>query len=117
MPPRSNHAHPLNPLPRLRQPRVLARETEGVRLQERACHAARVVHERTWDAAAKRGAAMKAQYAYAVYMPTVGLLTKTVAASEKETIELFAQFEPRLTWLEALKAGFKMKKCVLVVLE
>ena len=49
-------------------------------------------------------------------MPTVGLLTKTVAETEKESIELFAQFEPRMTWLEALKAGFKMKKLVLVEL-
>ena len=59
---------------------------------------------------------MKAKYAYGVSMPTVGLLTKTVAETEKESIELFAQFEPRLTWLEALKAGFKMKKLVLVEL-
>ena len=59
---------------------------------------------------------MKAKYAYGVSMPEVGLLTKTVAATEKESIELFAQFEPRLTWLEALKAGFKMKKLVLVEL-
>jgi hypothetical protein len=59
---------------------------------------------------------MRAQYAYGVHMPTVGLLTKTVAASEKEAIELFASFEPRLSWLEALKAGFKMKKLLLVEL-
>lgn len=59
---------------------------------------------------------MKAQYAYGVHMPTVGLLTKTVAATEKESIWLFAQFEPRLTWLEALKAGYKMKTLVLVEL-
>jgi len=59
---------------------------------------------------------MKAKYVYGVHMPAVGLLTKTVAETEKESIELFAQFEPRLTWLEALKAGFKMKKLVLVEL-
>ena len=59
---------------------------------------------------------MKAHYAYGVYMPTVGLLTKTVADTEKESIELFSSFEPRLTWLEALKAGYKMKKLVLVEL-
>jgi len=59
---------------------------------------------------------MKAKYAYGVSMPRIGLLTKTVAETEKESIELFAQFEPRLTWLEALKAGFKMKKLVLVEL-
>lgn len=59
---------------------------------------------------------MKAKYAYGVSMPRIGLLTKTVAETEKESIELFEQFEPRLTWLEALKAGFKMKKLVLVEL-
>ena len=59
---------------------------------------------------------MKAHYAYGVHMPTVGLLTKTVANTEKESIELFSSFEPRLAWLEALKAGFKMKKLVLVEL-
>lgn len=59
---------------------------------------------------------MKAKYAYGVSMPGVGLLTKTVAETEKESIGLFAQFEPRLPWLEALKAGFKMKKLVLVEL-
>ncbi len=59
---------------------------------------------------------MKAKYAYGINMPGIGLLTKTVAASEKESIELFAKFEPRLSWLEALKAGFKMKKLVLVEL-
>ena len=60
---------------------------------------------------------MKAKYAYGVHMPSVGLLTKTVAASEKESIEIFAKFEPRLTWLEALKAGYKMKRLVLVELD
>lgn len=49
-------------------------------------------------------------------MPGIGLLTKTVAATEKESIALFASFEPRLPWLEALEAGFKMKKLVLVEL-
>ena len=60
---------------------------------------------------------MKAQYAYGIKMPMVGLLTKTIAASEKESIELFAQFEPRLTWLDALKAGFKMKTLIVVEVE
>ena len=59
---------------------------------------------------------MKAKYVYGVHMPGVGLLTKTVAETEKESIALFAQFEPRLSWLEALNAGFKMKKLVLVEL-
>ena len=60
---------------------------------------------------------MKAKYAYGVNMPTVGLLTKTVAASEREAIESFANFEPRLTWLHALKAGYKVKKIILVELD
>jgi hypothetical protein len=59
---------------------------------------------------------MKAKYVYGIHMPSIGLLTKTVAATEKESIALFAQFEPRLSWLEALEAGFKMKKLVLVEL-
>ncbi len=49
-------------------------------------------------------------------MPGIGLLTRTVAETEKESIELFARFEPRMNWLEALHAGFKMKKLVLVEL-
>lgn len=60
---------------------------------------------------------MRAKYAYGIKMPSIGLLTKTVADTEKESIELFASFEPRLTWLDALKAGYKMKKLVLVELE
>lgn len=59
---------------------------------------------------------MKAKYVYGVHMPSIGLLTKTVAETEKESISLFAQFEPRLSWLEALEAGFKMKKLILVEL-
>ena len=59
---------------------------------------------------------MKAKYAYGVSMPGIGLLTKTVAETERESIALFATFEPRLTWLQALDAGFKMKKLVLVEL-
>jgi hypothetical protein len=59
---------------------------------------------------------MKAHYAYGVHMPGIGLLTKTVADTEKESIASFASFEPRLPWLEALEAGFKMKKLVLVEL-
>ena len=59
---------------------------------------------------------MKAKYAYCVSMPRIGLLTKTVAETEKESIELFARFEPRLNWLEALHAGYKIKKLVLVEL-
>ena len=60
---------------------------------------------------------MKSHYAYAVYMPTVGLLTKTVADTEEESIQRFAEFEPRITWLEALKGGYKMKKLVIVELK
>jgi len=59
---------------------------------------------------------MKAKYVYGVSMPGIGLLTKTVAETEKESISLFATFEPRLSWLEALEAGFKMKKLILVEL-
>jgi hypothetical protein len=59
---------------------------------------------------------MKAKYVYGVHMPGFGLLTKTVAETEKGSIELFARFEPRMNWLEALHAGFKMKKLVLVEL-
>lgn len=60
---------------------------------------------------------MKAKYVYGVHMPTIGLLTKTVAATERESIEQFANFEPRLSWLQALKAGYKVKKCILVELD
>ena len=60
---------------------------------------------------------MKAKYAYGVSMPSVGLLTKTVAATEKESIEMFARFEPRLSWLEALNNGYKIKKLIIVELE
>ena len=45
---------------------------------------------------------MKAHYAYGVHMPGIGLLTKTVADTEKESIALFASFEPRLPWLDVL---------------
>ena len=62
------------------------------------------------------GGGMKAKYAYGVHMPNIGLLTKTVADSEKESIALFATFEPRLPWLEALTAGFKMRKVIIVEL-
>lgn len=60
---------------------------------------------------------MKAKYAYGVNMPTVGLLTKTVAATEKESIELFQEFEPRVPWLQALQGGYRMKKLIIVELE
>jgi hypothetical protein len=59
---------------------------------------------------------MKAQYAYGVHMPRIGLLLKTIASTETESIERFAEFEPRLNWLEAMHDGYKVKKIVLVEL-
>ena len=61
---------------------------------------------------------MIARYAYGIWMPGgIGLLTKTIADSEKETIKSFLEFEPKLTWEQALDAGYKMKKLVVVELK
>ena len=59
---------------------------------------------------------MRAIYAYGVYMPTIGLLTKTIAEHENEAIKRFKEFEPRLSWTEAVDSGYKMKKLVIVEL-
>ncbi len=59
---------------------------------------------------------MKAQYNYCVKMPGVGLLTSTMGSNEKESIERFQKFEPRVTWLQALGAGYKCVKVVVVEL-
>ena len=60
---------------------------------------------------------MKATYAYGIKMPGIGLLTKTIGDTERYAIGRFAEFEPRLTWLEALHAGYKCVKLVVVELK
>ena len=59
---------------------------------------------------------MKAEYMYCVKMPGIGLLPKTMASKERYALELFAEFERHLTWVEALAAGYKCVKVVVVEL-
>jgi gamma-glutamyltranspeptidase len=58
---------------------------------------------------------MKAKYVYGVHMPTVGILNTTIAGTETGSIERFAKYSA-LPWHDALKAGYKIKKLVLVEL-
>jgi hypothetical protein len=61
---------------------------------------------------------MIAKYAYGIWMPDgIGLLTKTIADSEKGAIKSFLEFESKLTWEQALDAGYKLKKLVVVELK
>ena len=60
---------------------------------------------------------MKATYLYGIKMPTVGLLHKTIGGTEIEAINRFLEFEPRITWNEALNGGYKLVKLIVVELK
>jgi len=60
---------------------------------------------------------MKAEYMYCVKMPSVGVLHKTIGGSEREAIEAFSKFEPRLNWVDALKAGYRCVKILVCELK
>jgi hypothetical protein len=59
---------------------------------------------------------MKAEYMWCVKMPGIGLLHKTMGTREQEAIEAFSKFDGRLSWLDAMKAGYKIVKVVVVEL-
>ena len=48
-------------------------------------------------------------------MPGIGILNTTIAGTEEGSLERFAKYST-LPWHDALKAGYKMKKLVLVEL-
>lgn len=60
---------------------------------------------------------MKAEYMYCVKMSTIGLLHKTFSGSETEAIKTFLKLESRMTWDQALDAGYKVVKVVVVELK
>jgi hypothetical protein len=58
---------------------------------------------------------MKAKYVYGVHMPTVGILNTTIAGTKTGSLERFSKYSST-PWPDALKAGYKIKKLVLVEL-
>jgi hypothetical protein len=59
---------------------------------------------------------MKAEYMWCVRMPGIGLLHKTMGTTEQESIEAFSKFDGRLSWLDAMKSGYKVSKVIVVIL-